>query len=128
MGRVLIVDDSRTTLDMLSMIIGLLGHETRVAANGSEALAIIQSEDIDLVLLDLMMPILDGYETLFHLRAMERGVKLPVIIVTASADPEVELKTRAAGASGLIHKPVEISTIERILGNYLVQVPSAPTA
>jgi CheY-like chemotaxis protein len=120
MGRVLIVDDSRELLDLLSTLIVLLGHEPRVALNGSEALAIIQADDIDLVLLDLMMPILDGYETLYHLRAMERGLGLPVVIVTASADPDVESRTRAAGANDLVHKPFEMSALEAIVEKYLI--------
>jgi CheY-like chemotaxis protein len=126
MGRVLIVDDNPEMLILLSTVIGLIGYETRISPSGSEALAIIHSEDIDLVLLDLMMPILDGYETLIQLRAMERGASLPVIILTAGADPDVEDRMRAAGANGLLYKPADMSTLEKMLAEYLVPASLVP--
>jgi len=83
MRRVLIVDDSDDTRMMLGNFLGMAGHETVFAANGWEALLTLDNTHVDLVLLDLMMPGMDGGTFLRILRQSQRVPNLPVVIVTA---------------------------------------------
>jgi CheY-like chemotaxis protein len=83
MRRVLIVDDCEDTRMMLGKLLGMSGHETIFAANGWEALLTLDNTHVDLVLLDLMMPGMDGSTFLRILRQSQRKQKLPVVIVTA---------------------------------------------
>jgi CheY-like chemotaxis protein len=83
MDRILIVDDNDDTRMMLGKLLGAVGHETVFAANGWEALLTLDNMGVDLVLLDLMMPGMDGSTFLRILRESQRNKNLPVVIVTA---------------------------------------------
>jgi CheY-like chemotaxis protein len=109
MGCILIVDDDPLTVEMLSTAVSIFGHESLKAFSGEEALRLASSRKPDLILLDLMMPGLDGFETLRRLRTMPEIDGLPVLVVTASAERDVEKRAAAAGASGTMHKPVDLA-------------------
>ena len=83
MRRILIVDDAEDTRMMLGKLLTMAGHETVFAANGWEALLTLDNTRVDLVLLDLMMPGMDGNTFLKILRQSQKNHKLPVVIVTA---------------------------------------------
>ena len=83
MRRILIVDDNEDMRMMLGNFLSLAGHETVFAANGWEALLTLEHTPVDLILLDLMMPGMDGQTFLRILREGQRQRHLPVIIVTA---------------------------------------------
>ena len=83
MRRILIVDDNEDTRMMLGNFLSLAGHETVFAANGWEALLTLEHTQVDLVLLDLMMPGMDGQTFLRILRTGQHQRNLPVVIVTA---------------------------------------------
>src|SRR5882672_6063147 len=83
MHRVLIVDDADDTRMMLGKLLTIAGHEPVFAANGWEALLTLDNAHVDLILLDLMMPGMDGSTFLRILRQSQRNQKLPVVIVTA---------------------------------------------
>ena len=83
MRRVLIVDDNEDTRMMLGNFLSLAGHETLFAANGWEALLTLEHTTVDLILLDLMMPGMDGQTFLRILRQNQKSRNLPVVIVTA---------------------------------------------
>src|SRR4051794_16882841 len=82
MRRILIVDDNEDTRMMLGNFLSLAGHETVFAANGWEALLTLEHTPVDLILLDLMMPGMDGQTFLRILRQGQRNRNLPVVIVT----------------------------------------------
>ena len=111
MARVLIVDDNETMAKMLSLAIESHGHETSVAHSGAEALDMVAAETHDVVLLDLMMPDMDGFETLRRLRALPLGRELPVIVVTAREEQGLEKRVALAGADGFLRKPVDTRTL-----------------
>jgi adenylate cyclase len=103
--KVLVVDDTAANREMLEAILAPRGYAVVSAASGEEALAKVASERPDLVLLDIMMPGIDGYEVCRRLRADERTRLLPVVTVTASEEQE---RTRAleAGADDFVQKPL----------------------
>jgi CheY-like chemotaxis protein len=111
--RILLVDDDMRNVFALSKILKDHGMEVTKAENGIHALeALDKNEDIDLVLMDIMMPQMDGYEAMRRIRAQEKFRRLPVIALTAKAMKEDRQKCIDAGASDYITKPVDV---ERLL-------------
>jgi PAS domain S-box-containing protein len=107
--KVLVVDDDMRTTFALSRLLSERGMKPLKAGNGQQALQVLgQEQDVDLVLMDIMMPVMDGYEAIRRIRSSERGTqKLPVIALTAKAMPEDRQKCIEAGASDYLSKPVD---------------------
>lgn len=106
MTRVLIVDDEPDVLKMLKMVLELEGYETLLASDGETALRRIEAEEPDLVLLDIMMPVLDGWGVLEKLRGASLRKVPRVIILTAKGERNME-KAMELGASKYLSKPFE---------------------
>jgi adenylate cyclase len=105
-GRILVVDDQPTVAEMTAGLLRALGHEVHVALDGEVALEHLSGGHFDLVLCDIMMPGMDGYELCRRLRADAATALLPVVLVT-SLDPQSErVKGIEAGADDFIAKPV----------------------
>ena len=94
MERILVVDDLRTNAEMVAGLLRNLGYEIQIAHDGEEALAIVRERAPDIVITDIMMPRMDGYELCRRMRAMPATALLPVILVT-SADPAPEAEPPA---------------------------------
>jgi len=106
--KVLIVDDDMRTAFAMSQLLSGRGVETLKAENGKRALRLLaEHPDVDLVLMDIMMPVMDGYEAMKRIRGQERFRKLPIIVLTAKAMPEDREKCLEAGANDYLPKPVE---------------------
>jgi len=106
-STVLIVDDDKTNTLVLVSQLKSGGYRTQTAANGREALETVKNELPDLILLDIMMPGMDGFETAARLKADPRSRNVPIIMVTAIDDRESRLAALAAGAEEFLTKPVE---------------------
>ncbi len=107
--RVLIVDDDMRNVYSLSAVLRDKGLQVEVAADGQGALDKLSGESgIELVLMDIMMPGMDGYEAIRRIRAQPGGGKLPIIALTAKAMPGDRQKCLDAGASDYVTKPVEV--------------------
>jgi class 3 adenylate cyclase len=105
-GRILVVDDQRTVAEMTAGLLRNLGHEVQVVLDGAAALEQVSAGGFDLVVCDIMMPGMDGYEVCRRLRADPATTLLPVVLVT-SADPQAErIKGIEAGADDFLTKPV----------------------
>src|SRR6478609_6947105 len=96
-ATVLVVDDQPQNVRLLDAILTPRGYDVRTASSGEDALAALRSTDIDLVLLDIVMPGMDGYEVCRRIREQTETAYLPVVMVTASGD-EQKLKALEAGA------------------------------
>ncbi len=105
--RLLLVDDEPRNLTLLEALLAPLGMPTSRANSGREALEAFQQLKPDLILLDVMMPDLDGIDVLTHIRAHELGTHLPVILVTGQHDREDRLRGFEAGADDFLEKPVD---------------------
>ena len=105
-ARLLVVDDTAHNVKLLADILGARGFAVATAASGEEALAKIAAEPPDLVLLDVMMPGLSGYDVLRRLRADPATALLPVVLVTSLDPHEERVKGIEAGADDFLQKPI----------------------
>jgi len=117
--RLLIVDDVSQNRAMLVDLLHAVGFVVAAASNGLECLVLLDSFKPDLILMDVMMPIIDGNETTRRIRRMPQWSSVPIIAVTASASPEDEVKCLEAGADGFLAKPVDHDELLRAIGNHL---------
>jgi len=118
MKRILVVDDSTT---ILKFVEGILEkhYEPVLVKSGELALEYLQEHPVDLVLLDIFMPVLDGFETFRRIKELEKGGNVPVVFFTSGIDAESELRGLAMGAKDFIRKPfmpdVMLNRINNIL-------------
>jgi two-component system response regulator ResD len=112
-GKILIVDDEAPIRALMRATLTMAGHKVAEASGGEEAIEKIKKENFDLVVLDIMMPVTDGYEVLERVRAMPTRANLPVIVVTAKAyESEGIMREMTAGAIDHITKPFDPEDLE----------------
>jgi CheY-like chemotaxis protein len=111
MKRILIVEDKASSRELLRAALEHQGYTIIEAADGDEGLRKARTEVPDLILLDLQMPIRNGYEVLTELRREPRFRSLPIIAVTASAMQGDREKALAAGFNGYLTKPLPLSNL-----------------
>jgi CheY-like chemotaxis protein len=104
-GELLVVDDDPSNRELLRRRVKRMGYSARVVSSGEEALALLESERFDLVLLDYMMPGLSGLETLQRMKASARLRTIPVVMLSASDDIERMVECTLQGAEDYIFKP-----------------------
>lgn len=120
----LIVDDDGRNVFALSAVLRTRRYKVVTAQSAAEALHVLRNrEDIALVLMDMMMPDMDGYEAIAVIRGYEQWNNLPIVAVTAQAMLGDREKCLAAGADDYISKPVDIDQLERLLMRMLKGLP-----
>lgn len=112
---ILIIDDSNTNVVLLEAILSTKGFETMTALSVKEAKLLIKKNKPDLILLDLLMPEISGFDFLEELESNEDLKVIPVIIVSALTDDLNIKKTRKMGAVEFIKKPVNINTLVTVV-------------
>lgn len=105
--RILIVDDEPLNIDYLEQELEDLGYEVLSARNGQEALEFVEVESPDMILLDIMMPIMDGFDVLARLKAEKQWRDIPVVIISALSDMENVVKGIELGAEDYLPKPFD---------------------
>ena len=120
MKRILCIEDEPDMVDLLRLILSRAGYEVVGANEGNEGLELAEQQDFDLVLLDLMMPKMDGWEVYQRLRAHEKTREIPVIIVTAKAQKiDRVLGLYIVGVDDYIVKPFSpkdlLARVEKVL-------------
>jgi CheY-like chemotaxis protein len=123
-ARILCIDDEKEIIDLIRLILGRKGYEVVGAIGGEEGLAKARSWKPDLVLLDLMMPDMDGWEVFHRLRADEVLASVPVVVVTARAQSiDRVLGLHVARVNDYISKPFTpqdlVESVERVLASKL---------
>lgn len=108
MTKILLVEDNEMNRDMLSRRLTRNGFEMVMAVNGQQGLDLASSENPDLILLDMSLPVLDGWEAARRLKADAATAKIPVIALTAHAMVQDKEKALAAGCDDFDTKPVEL--------------------
>jgi CheY-like chemotaxis protein len=113
--RVLVVDDNEDAAESLALLLGLAGHEARVAHNGPDALRLVESEPPELVFLDLGMPGMDGFEVARRLREVPGRDGLLLVALTGWGTKEDRRRTTEAGFDRHLVKPVDPKALEELL-------------
>jgi PAS domain S-box-containing protein len=117
--RVLIVDDERNDRDLLEVMLAPGGYELVTASNGERALRVTAEEQPDLILLDVTMPGMDGYQVVAKLKADPATSNIPVIMVTALGDRSARMAGLNAGAEDFLSKPVDRAELQARVSNLL---------
>jgi hypothetical protein len=115
-GKILIIDDSATNVFLLQTLLEEQGFSVIFAYDGKEAMKRIEEQQFDLLLLDIMMPGVDGYDVLEKVTKEQKNT--PVIMVTAKDDKDSEKKARDMGASDYVTKPVNFEKLIKIVKKY----------
>ena len=115
-GDLLIVDDNEINRDLLTRHLQRQGHNVTVAENGRQALEIIQTHTFDLVLLDIMMPEINGYQVLQHLKNHETWRDIPVIMISALGELESVVRCIEMGAEDYLFKPFDPVLLKARIG------------
>ncbi|WP_345530685.1 HAMP domain-containing protein [Microbispora amethystogenes] len=127
--KVLVVDDDVRNVFALTTILELHGMEVLYAENGRKGIDVLMSnDDVDLVLMDIMMPEMDGYAATAAIRSMPRFAKLPIIAVTAKAMHGDREKTLSSGASDYVTKPVDAEELIVCMQHWLDLLGDGPRA
>lgn len=116
---VLIIDDDSRNIFALSAVLKAKGFVTLSASDMTEAFGLLQSTEVGVILMDMMMPGMDGYEAIPRLKNESRYKDIPVIAVTAQAMSGDREKCLAAGASDYVSKPVDVDKLVGLLNDYL---------
>lgn len=119
--NILVIDDSNTNVVLLQAVLKNKGYTIDIAFSAKEAMHIINKHFPDLILLDLLMPRINGFEFLTDLKANEMTKHIPVIVVSALADQESLKKAMDLGAVEYIKKPVDIQKLVAIVASVLKQ-------
>jgi CheY-like chemotaxis protein len=119
MKKILVVDDNPVSRELIREVLEDNHQRVLEAGNGAEALEKVLQEEPDIILLDIQMPVLDGYEVLRRIRANPRVAALPVIAVTAFAMREDCEKALAVGFDDFVTKPVDIASLRSKIRNLL---------
>ncbi|MBI1930532.1 response regulator [Candidatus Poribacteria bacterium] len=108
MAKILLVEDNEMNRDMLSRRLMRKGYEVRIAIDGREGVTMAQSEAPDLILMDMSLPVLDGWEATRQLKAVPRTQSIPIIALTAHAMSGDREKALSAGCDDYDTKPIEL--------------------
>ena len=111
MAKILLVEDNEMNRDMLSRRLVRKGYDVVMAEDGEQGVAMAESEAPDLILMDMSLPVVDGWEATERLKASEKTASIPVIALTAHAMAEDRQKALAAGCDDYDTKPVELSRL-----------------
>jgi two-component system, cell cycle response regulator DivK len=123
MTKILLVEDNDMNRDMLSRRLERKGYHVLVAVDGAQAVSMAESETPALILMDMSLPVLDGWEATRRIKAGAQTKSIPVIALTAHAMAGDEQKAREAGCDDYDTKPIELP---RLLGKIEAFLKSAP--
>ena len=128
--RVLVVDDNAVNQAVARELLQATGARVELAGDGQQALDLLQTLEVDCVLMDMQMPVMDGLEATRRLRAQERLRRLPIIAMTANASTQDRRACMAAGMNDFVSKPVEPKRLLDIVARWAGHKPaeSAPLA
>jgi two-component system cell cycle response regulator DivK len=123
-GRILYIEDNSDNRKLVRRVLEWDGYEVVEAKDGTEALARLETEPIDLALLDINMPDIDGYTLTTAIRSNPRFSRLPIVAVTANVMRGDRERSLQAGCDGYIQKPIDIDTLSQQIERFLMSRPN----
>jgi len=121
---ILLIDDERSYAQVIKEAIEITGVDVLLAHNAMDALNIFQQVTPDLILLDVMMPEVDGLSLLRWIREHSENENLPILVVSAKGQPEDRQAAIDAGANGFLGKPFSVEELRTEIGQYVTLSPS----
>src|SRR5437773_2437793 len=118
-ARILVIEDNKTNLELVEYLLKASGYATLAARDGEEGLRTARKEHPDLVICDLQMPVMDGYEVVREMKKDSLLHSIPIIAVTALSMPGDRSNILAAGFDGYLSKPIDPETFVRTVGDFL---------
>jgi len=120
-GKILVAEDNPSNQKLISILLQKMGHQVTLAEDGESAVNKATTETFDLILMDMQMPNVNGYDAARQLR--EKGCKTPIIALTANAMLGDEEKCLQAGCDGYLAKPIDRAQLNEMISQYIsVQV------
>jgi CheY-like chemotaxis protein len=126
MTRVLVIDDDDAVRWVLERNLEHAGFDVVTAEHGLEGVASVHEHAPDIVVLDLMMPVMDGFGVLAALQGDDRTARIPVIVLTAVSAPDIRQRCGQAGARGVMTKPFEPSALAAEINDVLQRSETEP--
>jgi two-component system, cell cycle response regulator DivK len=118
-ASILVVDDQTANLELLEHLLQMHGHQVRLAPDAETAIALLASELPDLILMDLQLPGIDGFELTRRLKADESTRSIPIVAVTSYAMSGDAQRALAAGCDGYVSKPIDVHTFPGKVAEFL---------
>lgn len=118
-GRILVVDDEEDTLNLTKIVLENEGYEVQTALNHTEAFEKIQTAMPDVILLDIKLPGMDGFEICRRLRSRAKTKAVPIIMFSASINEKTLKQTQEIGANGFLLKPFNIGKLISVVKKHL---------
>ncbi|QIB65744.1 response regulator [Kineobactrum salinum] len=125
--RILVIEDHADNLDLMVYLLGAFGYRVSTARNGREGLDCAARERPDVIICDIQMPVMDGYQVIHELKHNPDLAAIPVIAVTAFAMPGDRQKVMAAGFDGCFTKPIDAETFVQQMREFIPQGPQTGT-
>ena len=116
---ILVVEDFPETLKLLSTILEQAGYEVKTAETGEDALEILSVNKFDLIVLDIMLPRVDGFEVCRRIKSDPKTQEIPVVALTAFDVPDIVSKCAAAGTDDVILKPFDVDNLLKVVKKHL---------
>lgn len=104
--RILFVDDLRDARELFRIAFSMQGHTVQLSANGLEAVAAVEQEEFDVIVMDVEMPEMNGWDAVRTIRAMPQGKQVPIVMFTAYGNGVTLKLAQDVGANGVLHKPL----------------------
>lgn len=115
MARILFIDDDPLTLRLMEKITFLAGHTALTASSKKQAFNLVNTQEPDLILVDMVMEEMSGVKVVIELRQHPKTAKLPIYVVSAGQSSDDEVQVLKAGANGYLHKPLSVDDIVNVL-------------
>ncbi|MFQ5923395.1 MAG: PleD family two-component system response regulator [Anaerolineales bacterium] len=118
---ILVVDDERGFCDVVTVILESQGYQVHKAHHANDAFGLLNETTPDLILTDMMMPEIDGVGLIKRLRETPAWADIPVVVVSAYSEPEIQENAFEAGAAGFMSKPFSASELRSTVGAYFTE-------
>ena len=118
---ILVVDDERGFCDVVTVILESQGYEVHKAHHANDAFGLLDETTPDLILTDMMMPEIDGVSLIKRLQETPAWADIPVVVVSAYSEPEIQENAFEAGAAGFMSKPFSASELRSTIGAYFTE-------